>query len=146
MDVDLSQGKPEEQGEKETARARESPKAKEKTKHNGKGKSAGKDKSSQETFRGTCRDCGKTGHTWSACWAKGGGAAKQANSVGETGKTGDVNDGQTITMGHEEWRCSGTSVSCKKRTRISSCQSRRVRLRNSQFQCCRTTCDTAELG
>ena len=23
------------------------------------------------------------------------------------------NDGQTITMGHEEWRCSGTSVSCK---------------------------------
>ena len=92
-----------------------------KGKHNEKGKSSGKGKSSQETFRGTCRHCGKTGLTWSECWARGGGAAKQANSVGETEKTGDwnwimmiqqFNDGQAITRGHETWRCSGTSVSC----------------------------------
>ena len=55
------------------------------------------------------------GHTW----AKGSGATKQANSVGETEKTGDMNwimmiqqvsDGQTITSGHETSRCCGTSV------------------------------------
>ena len=49
---------------------------------------------------------------WSEWWAKGGGAAKQANSVGSTEKTGDanwimmihqLNDGQTITMGHDTW-------------------------------------------
>ena len=77
---------------------------------------------SHEAFRGTCRNCGKTGHTWNECWAKSGGAAKQANSVGDTEKTGDVNwivmiqqlsDGHAITRGHEMWRCSGTSVSCK---------------------------------
>ena len=58
-------------------------KRKSKSKHNDKGKSAGKGKLSQETFRGTCRSCGKTGHTWSGCWAKGGGAARRVNSVGE---------------------------------------------------------------
>ena len=86
-----------------------------KGKHTEKGKSSGKGRSSQETAR---RDT-----KWSECWAKGGGAAKQAKSIGEREreKTGDVNwimiqqpnDGQIITMGHEEWRCSGTSVSCK---------------------------------
>ena len=54
-----------------------------KGKDNEQGKSAGKGNLSQETFRGTCRNCGKTGHRWSECWAKGGGAAKQPNSVGE---------------------------------------------------------------
>ena len=53
---------------------------------------------------------------------KGGGAAKQANNVGETDKTGDVNwimmvqnlsGGQSSTSEIETWRCSGTSVSCK---------------------------------
>ena len=87
-----------------------------------KGKSAGKGKSNQEKFQGTCRNCGKTGHKWSECWAKGGGAAKQANNVGETEKTGDVNwimmvedlsVGQSSTSEIETWRCSGTSVSCK---------------------------------
>ena len=39
----------------------------------------------------TCRNCAKRRHKWSECWAKGGGAAKQANSVGDTEKTGDVN-------------------------------------------------------
>ena len=81
-----------------------------------------KGKSNQEKFQGTCRNCGKTGHTWSECWAKGGGAAKQANSVGETEKTADVNwimmiqklsVGQTGTSGLETWRYSGASVSCK---------------------------------
>ena len=70
----------------ETTRARKSPKAKGNGKHSEKGKSSGKGKSSQETFRGTCRNCCKTGQTWSECWAKGGGAAQQANSVGETEK------------------------------------------------------------
>ena len=109
---------------KETTWAKEKSKGngKGKGKHNEKGQSAGKGKSSQETFRGTCRICGKTRHKWSECWAKGGGAAKQTNNVGGTEKTGDVNwimmfqqpnDGQTSTTGHEEWRCSGNSVSCK---------------------------------
>ena len=60
-------------------------------KQNEKGKSSGKGESSQETFRGTCRNCGKSGQKWSECWAKSGGAAKQANNVGEMEKTGDVN-------------------------------------------------------
>ena len=81
-----------------------------------------KGKSNQEKFQGTCRNCGKTKHKWSECWAKGGGAAKQANNVGETEKTGDVNwmwfrmnlsVGQPSTSEFETWRCSGTSVSCK---------------------------------
>ena len=60
-------------------------------KQNEKGKSSGKGKLNQEKFQGTCRNCGKTGYKWSECWAKGGGAAKQANNVGETENTGDVN-------------------------------------------------------
>ena len=66
-------------------------KSKRKGKQYEKGKSSGKGKSNQEKFQGTCKNCGKTGHQWSECWAKGGGAAKQANNVGETEKTGDVN-------------------------------------------------------
>ena len=62
-----------------------------KGKQNEKGKRSGKGKSNQEKFQGICRNCGKTGHKWTECWAKGGGAAKQANSVGETEKIGDVN-------------------------------------------------------
>ena len=76
---------------KEGIRAKGSPKAKAKAKPKGKGKgkgegknneqgkSAGKGMSSRETFRGTCRNRGKTGHKFSECWAKGGGAAKHAN-------------------------------------------------------------------
>ena len=84
--------------------------------------SSGKSKSNQEKFQGTCRNCGKTGHKWSECWAEGGGAAKQANNVGETEITGDVNwimmvqdlsVGQCSTSESETWRYSGTSVSCK---------------------------------
>ena len=97
-------------------------KSKGKDKQNEKGKSVGKGKSNQEKFQGTCGNCGKTGHKWSECWAKGGGAANQANNVGETEKTGDVNwimmvqnlsVGQLSTSESETWRCSGTSVSCK---------------------------------
>ena len=97
-------------------------KSKGKGKQNEKRQSSGKGKSNQEKFQGTCRNCGKTGHKWSECWAKGVGAAKQANSVGETENTGDVSlimmnqklgVGQTCTNGLETWRCPGTSVSCK---------------------------------
>ena len=65
-------------------------KSKGKDKQNEKGKSSWKGQSNQEKFQGTCRNCGKTGHKWSECWANGGGAAKQANNVGETEKTGDM--------------------------------------------------------
>ena len=61
-------------------------KSKGKGKQHEKGKSSGKGKSHQEKFQGTCRNCVKTGHKWSERWAKGGGAAKQANNVGETRK------------------------------------------------------------
>ena len=97
-------------------------KSKGKGKQNEKGKSSGKGKSNQEKFQGTCRTCGKTGQKWSKCWAKGSGAAKQANNVGETEKTGDLNwimmvqnfsAGQSSTSESETWRCSGTSVSFK---------------------------------
>ena len=97
-------------------------KSKGKGKQNEKGKSSEKGKSNQEKFQGTCRNCGKTRNKWSECWAKGGGTAKQANNVGETEKTGDVNwimmvqklgVGKTSTSGPETWRCSGTSTSCK---------------------------------
>ena len=97
-------------------------KSKGKGKQNEKGKSSGKGKPNQEKFQGTCRNCGKTGHKCSECWAKGGGAAKQANNVCETEKTVDVNwimmvqdlsVGQSSTSELETWRCSGTSVSCK---------------------------------
>ena len=97
-------------------------KSKGKGKQNEKGKSSRKDKSNQEKIQGICRNCGKTGHKWSECWAKVGGAAKQANNVGETEETGDVNwimmvqnlsVGQSSTSEIETWRCSGTSVSCK---------------------------------
>ena len=53
--------------------------------------------------------------------AKGGGAAKKPNSVGETEKTGDVTlEHDAAEVGYwpnqhkslEAWRCSGTSVSC----------------------------------
>ena len=93
-----------------------------KGKQNEKGKSSGKGKSNQGKFQGTCRNCGKTGHKWSECWAKSGGVAKQANNVGETEKTCDVNwimmvqnlsVGQPSTSESETWRCSGASVSCK---------------------------------
>ena len=82
-------------------------------------------------------NCGKTGHTWSECWAKCRGAAKQANSVGETEKTGDVkwimmiqqpSDGQPITMGHEAMFLDFGFL--QKRTRVSHWQSRCVRMRN----------------
>ena len=105
---------------KETTRAKERPKAR--AKENEKGKSSVKGKSNQEKFQGTCRNCGKTGHKWSECWAKGGVAAKQASNVGETEKTGDVgwitmvqnlSAGQSSTGEFETWRCSGTSDSCK---------------------------------
>ena len=95
--------------------------------HREKRKSSGKSKSSQETFRRTCRNCGKTRHKWNECWANGGGAAKQAKSVGETEKTGDVNwimmvqqpnHGQAITRRHETWRCSGTSVLVETHTNL----------------------------
>ena len=85
-------------------------------------KSAGKRRSTPEPFQGTCRNCGKAGHKWSECWAKGGGAAKQANSVGESEKAGDVNwimmiqqmsDDYASAKRHEDWRCSGTLVSCQ---------------------------------
>ena len=55
-------------------------------------------------------------------------AAKQANNVSETEKTGDVNwimMVQDLSVGHsstsefEKWRCSGASVSCKKKTHTS---------------------------
>ena len=155
MDVDfVHKESPKDKGKgNDKGKGKSKGKSKGKGKHIEKGKSSGKGKSSQETFRGTCRNCGKTGHKWSECWERGGGAAKQVNSVGETEKTGDVNwimmiqqlkDGQAITRGHETWRCCGTSVSWKKHTRISSCQSRRVRLQDSQFQCCRITSDTAD--
>ena len=94
-------------------------KSKGKGKQNEKGKSFGKGKSNQEKIQGVCRNCGKTGHKWSECWAKGGGAA---NNVGETEKTGDVNwimmiqnlsVGQPSTSESETWRCPGTFVSCK---------------------------------
>ena len=97
-------------------------KSKRKGKHNEKGRISGKGKSNQEKFQGTCRTCGKTGRKWSECLAKGGGAAKQANNVGETEKTGDVDwimmvenlsVGQPNTSKIETWRCSGTSISCK---------------------------------
>ena len=61
-------------------------KSKGKGKQNEKGTSSGKGTSNQKKFQGTCRNCGKTGHKWSECWAEGGGAAKQANNVGETEK------------------------------------------------------------
>ena len=134
MDVDLvhkesakSKGKGKDKG-----KGKPKGKSKGQGKNNEKGKSAGKGKSGQGTFRGTCRNCGKTGHTWSKCWAKGGGAAKQLNSVGETEKTGGVNwimmiqqpsDGQSTTMGHEEWRCSGISASCKNAHKSHTCLS-----------------------
>ena len=104
------------------AKGKHKGKSKGKGKQNEKGKSSGKGKSNEEKFQGTCRNCGKTRHKWSECWAKGGGAAKQANNVGETEKTGDVNwimmvqdlsVGQSSTSEIEMWRCSGTSVSCK---------------------------------
>ena len=61
-------------------------KGKGKGKQNEKGKSSGKGKSNQEKFQGSCRNCGNTRHKWSECWAKGGEAANQTNSVGETEK------------------------------------------------------------
>ena len=93
-------------------------KSKGKGKQNEKGKSSGKGTPNQEKFQGTCRNCGKTGHKWSECWAKGGGAAKQANNVGETEKTRDVNwimmvQNLSVNREIDTWRCSGTSVSCK---------------------------------
>ena len=109
-------------------------KSKGKGKQNEKGKSTVKGQSDQEKFQGTRKNCGKTEHKWSECWAKGGGAAKQANNAGETEKTGDVNwimmvqdlsVGQSSTSEIETWRCSGTSVSCKSahESQVSSMQS-----------------------
>ena len=151
------------EGQKGKGKGNDKGKRKHKSKSKGKGKqnekrkSSGKSKSNQEQFQGTCRNCGKTRHKWSECWAKGGGAAKQANNVGETEKNGDVNwimmvqdlsVGQSSTSEIETWRCSGTSVSCKKRTRITSVNPCRVRSRCSQSQCCTPCCrikfDTAE--
>ena len=132
-------------------------KSKGKGKQNERGKSSGKGKSNQEKFQGTCRNCGKTRHKWSECWAKGGGAAKQPNNVGEAEKTGDMNwimmvqdlsAGQSSTSEIEMWRCSGTSVSCK-RTHESQvsihAESDRV-VPNSKCctPCCRIKFDTAE--
>ena len=124
MDVDFVQKGGQKGKEKgnDKGKGKHKGKSKGKGKQNEKGKSSGKGKSNQEKFQGTCRNRGKTGHKWSECWAKGGGAARQANNVGETEKTGDVNwimmvqdlsVGQFSTSEIETWRCSGTSVSCK---------------------------------
>ena len=85
MDVDLvhretikSKGKGKDQG-KGKPKGKGKGQGKGKGKNNDQGKSARKGMSSQETFRGTCRNCGKTGHKFSECWAKGGGAAKHTN-------------------------------------------------------------------
>ena len=109
---------------KETTKAKESPKARAKERASKMRKERVLEKVSRikEKFQGTCKNCGKTRHKWRGCWAKGGGASKQANNVGETEKTGDVNwimmvqnwsVGQSSTSEIETWRCSGTSVSCK---------------------------------
>lgn len=45
----------------------------------GGGKGAGK-------FTGACDKCGETGHEKAQCWAKGGGAYKQARGSGKGGK------------------------------------------------------------
>ena len=110
---------------------KEGPKGKEKRNDKGKGKSKGKSKGKRQTQRerkefwerqAESRNVPKNaqklwqdGHKWSECWSKGGGVAKQVNSVGETEKSADVNWIMMIQQvsGHETWRCSGTSVSCK---------------------------------
>ena len=88
MDVDIVHKESQNGKEKGNDKGKGKPtgKSKGKGKQNEKGKSSGKGKSNQEKSQSTCRNCGTTGHKWRECWAKGGGAAKQANNVGETEK------------------------------------------------------------
>ena len=97
---------------KETTRAKESTKARAKERASNMRRERVLGKASQ------IKKNSKTGHNWSDCWAKGGGATKQANLDGETETTGDVNwimmvqdlsVGQSSTSEIETWRCSGAS-------------------------------------
>ena len=78
-----------------------------------KGKSKGKGKQNQETFQGTWQDQDTSGANVGRKAVE---LRKQANNVGETEKTGDVNwimmvqdlsVGQSSTSETDTWRCSG---------------------------------------
>ena len=126
---------------KETTRAKESPKAgaKERASKMGKERVLGKASRIKNKFQGTCRNCGKTGHKWRECWAKGGGAAKKANIVGETGDVNwimmveNLSVGQPSTSESEIVAMFWDFGFLQKRTRVTCFHPCRVRSRCSQF-------------
>ena len=86
MDVDFVHKGSRRARRKETTRAKEGAKAKVKERANTMGRKVcwERQAESRNVPRNSHETCGKTRHKWSECWAKSGGAAKQANSVGKT--------------------------------------------------------------
>ena len=120
MDVDLVH----EESQKSKGKGNDKGKGESKGKSKGKGKQHEKGKSSgiKKSSKVQAEMVARQDTNGANVRAKSGRAAKQANSVGETEKTGDVNwimmiekssVGQTSTSGLETWRCFGTSVSCQ---------------------------------